>query len=496
MITIENYFEKKKEINWEFVDQKVVDGIESAEGVLTLLNEYPEMMSDQQLRKPIDAFLKAVNEQFKTTSTTKKRTTRKRSTSAPKKQLGKQETPKPIQQKSKRLSTHAQIQQTKYFKRLAPYNQRQALIEMNSVELDDVIGRVEKELASIPKKPQGDSIKKSTVYAHYFHGETDWYITDIAEDRNSLFGYVILNGDTQMAEAGYISIDEITQERDHKFTVQYGVTELDFYFKKDILENILYKQYPSDYPNPTQRKQTSTASKTEAKPKPQKKTIQKTVDIKMVDHFSTEYRLIRRFYNLIRLNKTATFRKIQLVYMAFQKAALDRSIRKTSSDADLFTRIHKKVIALFDIVNPVKGDADIEFTDQKLYLEMEAYSKERKVNYAITLLKSFIGMQGFKPERTKATNLLKRINSAIEKEKVTKSNRLYKDVVNAKMALESYLATPSKKIAPKLVGLSIPVRSLCTNRIKCIGLRKDGKLNKGYRFLEGGSVIASKKKAV
>lgn len=494
MITIQNYFEKKSQINWDLVDEKVAKGTQQAEGVLELLNEYPDMISDQQLKKAVDVFLEAVNKQFKTKSTTKKRTTKKSSETQTTKKLKKQEEQKEDIKEEQRLSTYQQIKKTKYFKQLVPHNQQQALIENNSIEFDDVIQRIEQELVSIPKKQQGDSIKKSTVYAHYFHGGTDWYITDIVEEDNKLFGYVILNGDTQMAEAGYISIDEITQERDHKFTLNYGVTELDFYFTKDVLENILYKKYPSDYPNPkaSDIKQKTAASK----PKPQKKTIKKTVDIKMVDHFTTEYRLIRRFYNLIRLNKTSTFRKIQLIYMAFQKAALDRSIRKTSSDADLFTRVNKKVIALFDIVKPTKGDADIEFSDQKLYKEMEASVKEQKVNYAVTLLKSFIGMQGYKPEIKKATSLLKRIDNSFKNEKVTKTNRLYKDVVNAKKELETYLAKPTEKIEPELIGLSIPVRSLCVNRIKCEGLRKDGKLNKGYRFLQGGSVIASKKKAV
>ncbi|QHI35759.1 hypothetical protein IMCC3317_11070 [Kordia antarctica] len=385
----------------------------------------------------------------------------------------------------KRKTTNQQIKATTYTKKLMPLNQQKALTQQNSLFADSLVKRLEKELAEIPIEPQGDSIKKSTVYSHYFYGGSDWYITDIVTETNMLFGYVILNGDTQMAEAGYISIEEITKNK---------VIELDFYFTKDTLENILYKKYPKDYPNP---RASATKEKTAAsKPTPQKKILKKTVDIKMVDHFSTEYRLIRRFYNLIRLNKTATFRRIQLVYMAFQKAALDRSIRKTSSDADLFTKINKKVIALFDIVNPVKDDADIEFSEKKLYNEMETFVKEQKVNYAVTLLKSFIGMQGYQPEIKKAMNLLKRIDNSFKNEKVTKTNRLYKDVVNAKKELETYLAAPTEKIGPELVGLSIPVRSLCTNRIKCVGLRKDGKLNKGYRFLRGGSVFASKKKTV
>lgn len=221
------------------------------------------------------------------------------------------------------------------------------------------------------------------------------------------------------------------------------------------------------------------------------------INTKKVDHFSLEYRLIRRFYHLIKRNDTVSFRTIQLLYIAFQKAALDRSVRKSNKDADLFTKVNKKVMALFDMVNPNKNDARIHFTSVKLLEEMESYVTEKKMNYAITLLKSFIRMQGYKPDIQKAENLLKRINSALEKGHIDKRNRLYDEISKAKTALESYIAQPQEKIAPELIGLSASASNTCDNRVKCTGLLKSGKLKKGYKYVKGGKIEkVSKKKVV
>lgn len=68
------------------------------------------------------------------------------------------------------------------------------------------------------------------AYLHYFHGGSDWYITELDMDGgvDQAFGYACLNGDLMCAELGYISIAEL---------VGYGV-ELDFYFKPTTLRNI------------------------------------------------------------------------------------------------------------------------------------------------------------------------------------------------------------------------------------------------------------------
>lgn len=52
------------------------------------------------------------------------------------------------------------------------------------------------------------------VHLHYFFGGSDWYITEIDKDgpqAGAAFGFAILNGDLEMAELGYISIEELTE---------------------------------------------------------------------------------------------------------------------------------------------------------------------------------------------------------------------------------------------------------------------------------------------
>ncbi|MCH2194733.1 hypothetical protein [Kordia sp.] len=382
-----------------------------------------------------------------------------------------------------RISIQEQLNNTIFVKKLIPNHQQQLLIEQNKQELDDVILRLEKELESIPKKDKG---KNMIVHAHYFHGGSHWYILDINDKKNEFFAYVILNGDYQNAGLGIVSIDEL---------VKHENVELDFYFKVDKLENILRKKHPELY---------SIIPKTKSKSKKNVKKVEKNVDIKTVDHYSEEYKLIRRFFNMLKKPENISFRKVQLLYNAFQKAALHRKVRKTSLDADLFTKVNKKIIALFEVIkpelkNPSKNNVTItEFKDKKLYHDIEKYVGSQKINTAIGLLNSFILMQGYKPDVEKATRLLKRIENAIAKDRVEKGNRLYDEIVNAKKALTKYIEKPSVKIEPELVGLSLPKRSMCTNRVKCEGINKNGQLKKGYKFIPGGKIqqVCKKKKVV
>jgi len=73
---------------------------------------------------------------------------------------------------------------------------------------------------------QGD---EALATLHYFMGGSDWWIVekdagspdDVEQGiQGQAFGYTCLNGDTQNAELGYISIEEL---------IQYGV-ELDLYY--------------------------------------------------------------------------------------------------------------------------------------------------------------------------------------------------------------------------------------------------------------------------
>ena len=68
----------------------------------------------------------------------------------------------------------------------------------------------EGQLAKIPRLYETEKIplKEKLIYLHFFIGGCDWYIAEY--DGEDLFwGYAILNGDFEMAEWGYISLQEL-----------------------------------------------------------------------------------------------------------------------------------------------------------------------------------------------------------------------------------------------------------------------------------------------
>jgi len=65
-------------------------------------------------------------------------------------------------------------------------------------------------LSKIPKlyKTEWVPLLDKIVHLHFFIGNSDWYITEY-DGEDTFYGYVILNGDKQYAEFGYISFQEL-----------------------------------------------------------------------------------------------------------------------------------------------------------------------------------------------------------------------------------------------------------------------------------------------
>lgn len=84
-------------------------------------------------------------------------------------------------------------------------------------------------IKNMPATYGQDGVKDPTVYLHYFKNGSDWYITEKDMDGgvDQAFGYAILNGDTEMAEMGYISIRELASVG----------AELDLHFNPQPLSN-------------------------------------------------------------------------------------------------------------------------------------------------------------------------------------------------------------------------------------------------------------------
>lgn len=436
---------------------------------------------------------------------------------------------------------------------LMPKRQQMAVLENDESEevqfFIDKVKEFEKRFQKIEGERQNNSsIQESTVYIHYFYGETHWFVTEYHDDHDEFFGYVVLNGDTQNSEPGYFSVPEILSVK--------GI-ELDFYFTPKNLGKELKTRYPGEFGDDedeasavanqkygknyviavlkdlgTDREATKRATKnldsntiqeiraelikdnfsgkyldstvipkiqaeltTKVAPKvtmAKKEKIEKVIDKTIVDNLSPEFLLIRRFWNLIKKeNISVPFRTVQLLYMAFNKAAVERKVRKTSEAAELFTKCNKKIIMLFeDIPNNDKKPYEIEFTDKGLYKEIQEYVSDVAVNPAIPVLKRFIAIQNTKPDVKKAGTLLKSMTKIIE---TSKENRLSPELSKARKELEDYIKKPSETIEPTIYGLSVP-RTVCTNRIKCAGIDKTGKLHKGYNFQEHtGNIVKVRK---
>lgn len=100
----------------------------------------------------------------------------------------------------------------------------------------DMLEKLTTLVESMPVAYEQDGLgDKAVVHLHYFNGGSDWYITekDNHEDTEQYqaFGFVVLNGNTQCAELGYISIEELLQND----------IELDLYWDNCTLADVKAK---------------------------------------------------------------------------------------------------------------------------------------------------------------------------------------------------------------------------------------------------------------
>jgi len=113
----------------------------------------------------------------------------------------------------------------------------------NNIEFEDARIRINEQVINLPMPygTDGISTPEKTVYIHYFRSGSDWYVleNDSENEKLQCFGYVILNGDEQNAEFGYINVEDLKK-----------YAELDLYWTpvkmKTLLsdeENESYKSY-------------------------------------------------------------------------------------------------------------------------------------------------------------------------------------------------------------------------------------------------------------
>ncbi|MBK8968606.1 MAG: hypothetical protein R3D58_07150 [Saprospiraceae bacterium] len=130
-------------------------------------------------------------------------------------------------------------------KKFMPVHQQQAVKSFGE-EREAIFEEVEKMLAGIPKlrSQAKKELMEQTVYAHYFYGQSDWFILEYSGSDDLFYGYVILNGDSQMSESGSIGRRDLTES---------NRVELDFYWKPVSLGEALHKADPEFFPAPAKK---------------------------------------------------------------------------------------------------------------------------------------------------------------------------------------------------------------------------------------------------
>uniref|UniRef100_A0A6H1ZYP5 DUF2958 domain-containing protein n=1 Tax=viral metagenome TaxID=1070528 RepID=A0A6H1ZYP5_9ZZZZ len=101
-----------------------------------------------------------------------------------------------------------------------------------------MIGRLKNQISTMPKTYDSSEMgDEAPVTLHYFSRGSDWYIIEkdagspddeIQGIQSQAFGFACLNGDTNNAEFGYISIQEL---------IENGV-ELDLYYAPETVGSI------------------------------------------------------------------------------------------------------------------------------------------------------------------------------------------------------------------------------------------------------------------
>lgn len=171
-------------------------------------------------------------------------------------------------------------------------------------------------------------------------------------------------------------------------------------------------------------KRTAT-KKTAAPRKAQRKPIE-------VDLMPLEIKVIRRYLNFH--NKKVSERQVSLLYKVIQKAATEKTIRKTSKYASEIKSISNDLIKTYKDMN---GTCKFEVPDS-LYTKLKKIVDDYGVTPAVALIKRFINLYG-NITKAKAQRLLTTVTNSLKNGKVDKSDKEFEQVKNVQKHLHDYL---------------------------------------------------------
>lgn len=91
--------------------------------------------------------------------------------------------------------------------------------EVRYIASKNLAGRMNTQPLNMDKVPplysQDGKGESAIVYAHLLNASSNWWITEYDPDERVAFGFACLNNDWEMAEFGYVSLDEIDEMNQH-----------------------------------------------------------------------------------------------------------------------------------------------------------------------------------------------------------------------------------------------------------------------------------------
>ena len=176
---------------------------------------------------------------------------------------------------------------------------------------------------------------------------------------------------------------------------------------------------------PKRKTTTANTKKTAVPRKAQRKPIE-------VDLMPLEIKVIKRYLNFH--NKRVTERQVSLLYKVIQKAATEKTIRKTSKYASEIKSISNDLIKTY---KEMDGTCKFE-VPTSLYNKLKNIVDDYGVTPAVALIKRFINLYG-NITKAKAQRLLTSVTNSLKNGKVKSSDKEFDQVKKVQRHLNDYL---------------------------------------------------------
>ena len=230
--------------------------------------------------------------------------------------------------------------------------------------------------------------------------------------------------------------DFYNEDKDIKEMLDNHFKIVEPYLKDSEKKSPAPKKTPAKKKTASSQKSTKNVTKTAApkrtatkKTTAQKKAQRKPIE---VDLMPLEIKVIRRYLNFH--NKKVTERQVSLLYKVIQKAATEKTIRKTSKYASEIKSISNDLIKTYKDMN---GTCKFEVPDS-LYTKLKKIVDDYGVTPAVALIKRFINLYG-NITKAKAQRLLTTVTNSLKNGKVDKSDKEFEQVKNVQKHLHDYL---------------------------------------------------------